>query len=54
MSIPVSAFLTTNPKLNLRLVNFRFIIADRFSFTGKPLNTTGLPKIHVDGIHWSK
>ena len=32
-------------KLDLRLVNFRFTIADRFSFTGKPLNTTGLPKI---------
>ena len=54
VSIPVSAFLAANPKLDLRLVNFRFIIADRFSFTGKPLNTTGLPKIRVDGIHWSK
>ena len=41
VSIPVSAFLAANPKLDLRLVNFRFIIADRFSFTGKPLNTTG-------------
>ncbi len=54
VSIPVSAFLAANPKLDLRLVNFRFIVADRFSFTGKPLNTTGLPKIRVDGIHWSK
>lgn len=54
VSIPVSAFLAANPKLDLRLVNFRFIIADRFSFTGKPLNTTGLPKIRVDGIYWSK
>ncbi|MBT9486239.1 MAG: hypothetical protein IV093_01900 [Rubrivivax sp.] len=54
VSIPVSAFLAANPKLDLRLVNFRFIIADRFSFTGKPLNTTGLPKIRVDGIHWAK
>jgi exo-beta-1,3-glucanase (GH17 family) len=54
VSIPVSAFLQANPKLDLRLVSFRFIIADRFSFTGKPLNTTGLPKIRVDGIHWSK
>ncbi len=54
VSIPVSAFLAANPKLDLRYVNFRFIIADRFSFTGKPLNTTGLPKIRVDGIHWSK
>ncbi len=54
VSIPVSAFLAANPKLDLRLVSFRFIIADRFSFTGKPLNTTGLPKIQVDGIHWAK
>jgi exo-beta-1,3-glucanase (GH17 family) len=54
VSIPISAFVAANPKLDLRLVNFRFIIADRFSFTGKPLNTTGLPKIRVDGIHWSK
>ena len=54
VSIPVSAFLAANPKLDLRYVNFRFIIADRVSFTGKPLNTTGLPKISVDGIHWTK
>jgi exo-beta-1,3-glucanase (GH17 family) len=54
VSIPVSAFLAANPKLDLSLVSFRFIIADRYSFTGKPLNTTGLPKINVDGIHWSK
>ena len=54
VSIPISAFTAVNPKLDLRLVNFRFIIADRFSFTGKPLNTVGLPKLRIDGIHWSK
>ena len=54
VSIPMSAFLAANPKLDLRLVSFRFIIADRFSFTGKPLNTKGLPKISIDGIYWSK
>ena len=54
VSIPVSAFLAANPKLDLRLVHFRFIIADRFSFTGKPLGLTGLPKLHVDDIHWSR
>lgn len=54
VSIPLSAFLAANPKLDLRYVSFRFIIADRFSLTGKPLNTTGLPKISVDGIYWSK
>jgi exo-beta-1,3-glucanase (GH17 family) len=54
VSIPVSAFIAANPKLDLRYVNFRFIIADRFSFTGKPLNLTGLPPIRIDGLHWSK
>lgn len=54
VSIPLSAFVAANPKLDLRMVSFRFTIADRFSFTGKPLNTTGLPKISVDAIHWSR
>ncbi len=54
VSIPVAAFLEANPKIDLRLVNFRFIIADRFSFTGKPLNLTGLPLLRIDDIHWSR
>jgi exo-beta-1,3-glucanase (GH17 family) len=54
VSIPVSAFLAANPKLDLRYVSSRFIIADRFSITGKPLNTTGLPPIRIDNIHWSR
>ncbi|MBI3155484.1 MAG: hypothetical protein HYZ20_08745 [Burkholderiales bacterium] len=54
VSIPISAFLAVNPKLDLKYVNFRFIIADRFSFTGKPLNLTGLPLLRIDDIHWSR
>jgi exo-beta-1,3-glucanase (GH17 family) len=54
VSIPISAFLAANPKLDLRYVNFRFIVADRFSFTEKPLNLTGLPQIRIDGLHWSR
>ncbi len=54
VSIPVSAFVAANPKLDLRYVNFRFILADRYSFTGKPLNLTGLPPIRIDGLHWSR
>lgn len=54
VSIPVSAFVAANPKLDLRYVNFRFIVADRFSFTGKPLNLTGLPQIRIDGLHWAR
>jgi exo-beta-1,3-glucanase (GH17 family) len=54
VSIPVSAFLAVNPRLDLRYVNFRFIVADRFSFTEKPLNLTGLPLIRIDNLHWSR
>jgi exo-beta-1,3-glucanase (GH17 family) len=54
VSIPISAFLAKNPKLDLRYVSFRFIIADRFSFTDKPLNLTGLPVVRIDGLHWSR
>jgi exo-beta-1,3-glucanase (GH17 family) len=54
VSIPISAFLAVNPKLDLRYVNFRFIVADRFSFTDKPLNLTGLPPVRIDGLHWSR
>ena len=53
VSIPVSAFLAANPKLDLRYVNFRFIIADRFDKTGN-FQRTGLPKIWIDGITWSR
>lgn len=54
VSIPISAFTAVNPKLDLRYVNFRFIVADRYSFTGKPLNLTGLPPVRIDGLHWSR
>jgi exo-beta-1,3-glucanase (GH17 family) len=54
VSIPIASFLTANPKLDLRYVNFRFIIADRFSFTGKPLNLTGLPRISIDNVRWQQ
>ncbi len=54
VSIPIAEFLRVNPKLDLRAVTLPFVIADRFNITGKPLNTRGLPAIHVDGIHWSK
>lgn len=54
VSIPIRLFLEKNPKLDLRYVQFRFIIADRFSMTGKPLNLTGLPPIRIDNIHWTR
>jgi exo-beta-1,3-glucanase (GH17 family) len=54
VSIPVADFIAANPLLDLRYVSFRFIIADRYSFTGKPMNLTGLPLLRIDGIHWSR
>ena len=54
VSVPIASFLAANPKLDLRYVNFRFTVADRFSMTGKPLNLTGLPPLRIDNIHWSK
>lgn len=54
VSIPIASFLAANPKLDLRYVNFRFTIADRYSFTGKPLNLTGLPQLRIDNIHWTR
>ena len=54
VTIPIAAFLAVNPKLDLRAVLIPFEIRDIFTETGKPLNTTGLPKVYVDGIYWSK
>jgi exo-beta-1,3-glucanase (GH17 family) len=54
VSIPIADFVAANPKLDLRYVNFRFIVADRYSFTGKPLNLTGLPLVRIDGLHWTR
>ncbi|MFY7857404.1 MAG: hypothetical protein ACOVQT_14790, partial [Rubrivivax sp.] len=54
VSIPISAFVAANPRLDLRFVNFRFIIADRYSFTGKPPNLTGLPLLRIDNLHWTR
>jgi exo-beta-1,3-glucanase (GH17 family) len=53
VSIPVQAFLAANPKLDLRLVLSRFIIADRFAIT-KNTQTSGLPEVAIDGVYWSK
>ena len=54
VSIPLQSFLALNPKLDLSLVLTRFAIADRYSFTGKPLNSGITTKIAIDGIQWSR
>lgn len=54
VSIPLSAFVAANPKLDLRYLISHLIIADRFAFTRKPLNTTGLPQVRIDGHHFTR
>ena len=54
VSIPLQAFVAKNPKIDLRLVLSRFIIADRYSFTGKPNNSNITTPLLLDGIYWSR
>ena len=54
VSIPLQSFLAVNPKLDLSMVLMRFAIADRYSFTGKALNSNITTKITIDGIQWSR
>jgi hypothetical protein len=54
VSIPLSAFVAANPKLDISLVLSRFIIADRYSFTGKAQGANITTKIAIDAIYWSK
>lgn len=52
VSIPVSAFMAANPKLDLRYVLSRFIISDVYKDTGNtPGQTTPL---NIDAVFWSK
>ena len=53
VSIPVRDFVAANPKIDLRLVLSRFVIADRFAITGNAA-TTNLPKIYLDGVDWNR
>jgi exo-beta-1,3-glucanase (GH17 family) len=54
VSIPLSAFQAANPKLDISLVMSRFIIADRYSFTGKAQGANITTKIAIDAIYWSR
>jgi hypothetical protein len=54
VSIPLSAFKAVNPKLDLSLVLSRFVIADRYAFTGKPNNAGVTDKLYIDAIHWAR
>ncbi len=52
VNIPLSAFKAANPKLDLAYVLSRFIIADRYSFTGNAANVT--TKIDIDAVYWNR
>ena len=39
---------------DLSMVIHRFVIADRFATTGKTSGTTGLPKISIDAVYFTK
>jgi exo-beta-1,3-glucanase (GH17 family) len=54
VSIPLSAFAAVNPKIDLSLVLSRFIIADRYAFTGKANNSGITSVIFIDAVHWSR
>ncbi len=54
VSIPLQAFKTKNSKIDFSLVANPFIIADRYAFTGKPLNSGITTKLNIDGIYWSR
>lgn len=51
VTIPLSAFKTANPKLDLRYVLTRFSISDIWSATGN-VARTGMPEIRLDRIFW--
>ena len=54
VTIPLSAFSKVNPKLNLSLVLSRFIIADRYAFTGKAANANITTKLNLDAVYWTR
>ncbi|MFM2118669.1 MAG: hypothetical protein RL722_137 [Pseudomonadota bacterium] len=57
VDIPLSAFLAVNPKLDLSLVLSRFVIADRYGFTGKTNPATGVgatDALLIDAIRWTR
>ncbi len=52
VSIPLAAFKARNPKIDLSLVQARFIISDVYPRTGNAPGRTD--RLYLDGIHWSK
>ena len=53
VSIPVSAFVTANPSLDLHYILTRFSISDVWSETGNTARS-GMPEIRLDNIYWAR
>ncbi len=53
VTIPLSAFKSANPLLDLRYVLTRFSIADIYSETGNAARS-GMPQIALDNIYWAQ
>ncbi len=53
VTIPLSAFMAANPKLDLSLILTRFSVSDIFAETGN-VARTGMPAIALDNIYWSQ
>ncbi|GAP37264.1 glycosyl hydrolase family 17 protein [Piscinibacter sakaiensis] len=54
VSIPLADFVAVNPKLDLSLVLSRFVIADRYAFTGKPANAGLRERLFIDAVRWTR
>ena len=54
MSIPLKDFAAVNPALDFSLVLTSFMIADRYTFTGKPQGAAVTTRIRLDGISWQR
>jgi exo-beta-1,3-glucanase (GH17 family) len=54
VTIPMSAFLAVNPKLDPQLLLLFFVISDVYAETGNTPPTAALPVINIDGITWTK
>ena len=54
VSVPISAFQKANPLIDLRMVSGRFVIGDRYGFTGKSSGANVTTKINIDAVFWAK
>jgi len=54
VSIPLRDFQAVNPRLDLSLVLSRFVIADRYAFTGKPASAGFTNPVFIDAVRWTK